>query len=104
VIVALAALIPRQPAHALGGELLVIGGAAWLAISAILYSGRGKRPWKEYGPRVLMSQTATLPTLVAAILLLAANGQSLYWQATSGVLCLLAGIAYAWVLLIEILR
>jgi hypothetical protein len=49
-------------------------------------------------------QAAILPTLAAAILLLAANGQSLYWQAAGGVLCLLAGIAYAWVLLIEILR
>jgi hypothetical protein len=104
VIVALVALIPRQSGRDLGAELLVIGGAWWVAVSAIVWSGRGRRPWREYGPRTLLSQAATLPTVVAAILLLAANGQGLYWQAAGSVLCLLAGILDAWVLLVEINR
>jgi hypothetical protein len=104
VVVALVALIPRQSVHDLGAELLVIGTAAWLAVSAIVWSGRGKGPGRKYRQRALLSQAATLPTVVAAILLLAGSSQGLYWQAAGSVLCLLVGILDGWVLLVEILR
>jgi hypothetical protein len=45
-----------------------------------------------------------VPTLVAGILLLAAPDSSLYWQAAGGSLCLVAGVGYAWILLVQILR
>jgi hypothetical protein len=66
--------------------------------------GWGRRPWKEFGTSLALGQAAMVPTMVAAILSLAVTGGSLYWQATGTVLCLLAGIADAWVLLVEILR
>lgn len=100
-------LVPGQPALALGVELVVTGvvfGATLLRMSRPS-SRSDKEPWTgwligRFGPSVAVPALA----VVAGVSLAAGTGGGLYWIAPAVLLAFLAGLANAWVLLVEILR
>jgi hypothetical protein len=107
LLVSVVALIPGQDHVALGLELLVI----CLAIDAIVMRQPTiqveegevmRRSWRV--SRWTLRLVATVPFLIGAISLIAASGGGLYWLVAGIVLAVAAGVANAWVLLVEILR
>ncbi len=54
--------------------------------------------------RILQTQLANIPFIVAGILLLRGSSTGLYWLAPGCIFSLAVGVASAWVLLVEILR
>lgn len=108
LIVSTIALIPDQPALALGTEILVIGLGLWLAqtMVQIRYMRTNKtghlRRWLAI--RMMQTQFANIPFCIAGILLLRDSPAALYWLAPGFIFSLVAGVSSAWVLLVEILR
>jgi len=107
VVISTTVLIPRQSSIALATEILVIGSALWLfqTVTQIKYM-RSKTGHPRYWgiTRVVQSQFATVPFCVSGILLLRDSTAGLYWLAAGLIFSLIAGVANAWVLLVEILR
>jgi hypothetical protein len=116
VIVAMIVLIPGQSPTTLGVELVAVGTVIWATVLAIqirslqlLADQPGAPPRRRLVGRWIVSrltvgQIATLPTLAAGISLLAGGGGGLSWLAVGTGVALVAGVADAWVLLIEIMR
>lgn len=107
VVISTTALIPRQSPVALGIEFLALGFTLWLAQTVLqvryLTSKTGHpRMWGV--TRIVQTQFANVPFCVAGILLLRGSPAGLYWLAAGLVFSLIAGVASAWVLLVEILR
>ena len=101
------ALIPRQPERILALEFLAIGMASWVAqvIGQVRFRMlKAGHPWWWFALRVVLSQLAAVPFLVAGITLLFGVPGSMYWLAPGFVFSFLASIVSAWVLLVEILR
>jgi hypothetical protein len=107
LVVSTLVLVPGQSRAALGTELLVVGLVAWSILVFIhvrALRGRvGPTPTALVG-RVVVTQAAALPFLVAAVSLLLEAGGGLYWLVPGVLLCLVVAVLDAWVLLIEILR
>ncbi len=107
VVISSMALIPRQPAIALGAEILAVGFALWLyqTVIQIRYI-RTKTGHPRYWivTRIIQTQLANVPLCVAGVLLLAGWPAGLYWLVPGFIFSLIAGVASAWVLLVEILR
>lgn len=102
-----AALIPRQPSTALAIEILAVSLLSWIIQTRGLVSyGKARlghpRAWLVI--RVCQNQLASIPFFVAGALLLSQQDSALYWLVPGFVFSFSAGIANAWVLLIEILR
>jgi modulator of FtsH protease len=100
-------LVPDQSDSALAGEIFAVAflaGAAHLRIC--VQSGRSEHEllglW--LANRVVPAAVATLCLVLAGATLLWQNGGGLYWLVPSLLLAIAAGIANAWVLLVEILR
>ena len=100
-------LVPNQPPALFGAEVLTIGVVtflvpliiqlrSWNAIVAV--SGA-----KQY-VRLILGASASLPFIIAGILLVYGGGAGLYWIAAGVIVSLAAGVWNAWVLLVEILR
>lgn len=105
--VSTAALIPRQPVAALAIEILSIVVVSWAlqAGAQIRYArSRTGHPWSWLVTRVIMTQLATAPFIVSAVLLLHGDSFGLYWLVPGFVFSFIAGVSSAWVLLVEILR
>jgi hypothetical protein len=107
VIISTTALIPQQPPVALGTEILVVASTLLLVQTVIqlryLNSKTGHpRVWGI--TRILQTQLANIPFIVAGILLLRGSSAGLYWLAPGCIFSLAVGVASAWVLLVEILR
>lgn len=102
-----AALIPRQPLHALAVELLALATFSWVlqGISQFRYArARSGHPLRWLLVRTLQTQLASLAFLVSDIMLLEGDIAGLYWLVPGFGLSFIAGVANAWILLIEILR
>jgi hypothetical protein len=100
-------LAPGQSRIALGAEVVVIGAAAWAAVTTThvrLRRYRAQIAPAQRRVRILAGQLASLPALVAGASLLAHAGGGLYWLLAGITLSLLAAVLNAWVLLIEIAR
>jgi hypothetical protein len=107
VIISTTALIPRQPAVVLGTEVLIVGSMLWLAQTTqqIRYmTSKTGHPWQWVITRIIQTQFANVPFFISGILLLRGSPAGLYWLAPGLIFSLFAGVASAWVLLIEILR
>jgi hypothetical protein len=86
---------------------LGIATVLWIIVSRILVTGHSAavgRPAHEFVMRTLAAQLAVVPAIVAGCLLLAGSLSGLWWQAAATLFCIVAGVADAWVLLVEILR
>jgi hypothetical protein len=106
-LISTVALIPRQPERILAVEFLAIGVVLWVTqvIGQVRYLMlKAGHPWWWFVLRVVLSQLAAVPFLVAGISLLFGMEGSLYWLAPGFVFSFVASIVSAWVLLVEILR
>jgi hypothetical protein len=107
VIISTTALIPGQPEIALGLEILAAGLSLWLfeTVLQIRYLRSKTGHPRSWGvTRMVQTQLANIPFCVSGILLLCGSKASFYWLAPGFILSLIAGVASAWVLLVEILR
>lgn len=107
VVTGLVGVLPQTSIRALGGEYFGIAVLVWVALSRILANARRAvegRPRSEFVIRSVGVEAATLPAVVAGCLLLAGNSSGLWFQAAAVLLCIVAGVGDAWVLLVEILR
>ncbi len=107
LMVSTCALIPRQPALALGAEILAIGLALWFIGTGfqVVYIRRttgNPRLW--IASRIVHTHVSNVPFCVAGILLMRGSLAGMYWLVPGFLFSLFAGIAGAWVLLVEILR
>lgn len=107
VVIATTALIPGQPLVGLGAEILVLGSSLWVVQTVLqvryLRSKTG-HPLVWAVIRIAQTLFANIPFCIAGVLLLLGSTAGLYWLAPGCIFSLVAGVASAWVLLIEILR
>lgn len=109
LVIATFGLVPGQSAAALGSE---IGGTGLLmSIAALRRQLRAYRDRDLEGParrwlwvRALGTQAASIPFVVAGLLLVAERENALMWIVPGTVAALASGALNAWVLLIEIQR
>ena len=103
-------LVPGQSISLIGGEVLVVGAAAyvWIVTIQVLHL----RNWSTIPSelrlplvlRVTVSQISTLPPVIAGIAVLTVGFDGLYWLVAGMVFSMLAAMFDAWVLLVEINR
>src|SRR5690606_28862677 len=108
LILASLLLIPGQTATVIGLEVVGIGGALWLAGTAIEVRGWRKRT-VEQNPvtflfNVALFEAASIPYLVGGALVLAGSAAGFYWVAVGMLLSFFKAVVDAWVLLVEINR
>jgi hypothetical protein len=107
LILSICLLTPGQSRVALGVEL-VIGGALLIALLILIalpgLNQPTRQPLSWRITRIAIALAASLPVVVAGASLLAERGGGLYWLAAAFILALAAGIANAWVLLVEVVR
>jgi hypothetical protein len=102
-----AALIPRQPMIWLADEILAVALLSWAmqVTTQIRYAkSHSGHPRVWLITRILQTQLASVPFIVAAVLLLFGAPAGFFWLVPGFAFSLFAGVANAWVLLIEILR
>jgi hypothetical protein len=90
---------------ALGAEVLAVALLSWVlqGIAQIRYlKTRSGHPLLWLAMRIVQTQLASVPFVVAAVFLL--YGWGLYWLVPGFVFSFVAGVANAWVLLVEIVR
>jgi hypothetical protein len=107
LLISLAALAPNQPRYALAIEILAVGIAVWLMITAghVRTVSLGLRvPRGIFAFRVVVYQLAMLPFLVAGVALLLGWRGAMLWLLPGCLFSFVAAIQGAWVLLIEIVR
>ena len=103
-------LVPGQSTSLIGGEVLVVGVAAyvWIVTIQMLHL----RNWSTIPSglrlplalRVTLAQISTLPAVIAGVAVLTVGFDGLYWLVAGMVFSMLAAMFDAWVLLVEINR
>jgi hypothetical protein len=104
LVAAIIGLIPGQSQGVLGAELFVAAAALGFAVLKPL---RGKPPHAPRGwvpTRWALRLAGTAPLIVGAASVMIGDGGGLYWVVAGMIFAILAAIANAWVLLVEILR
>jgi modulator of FtsH protease len=107
VAISTTALIPWQPPPALGIEILLLDFILWLiqTVLQIRYvRSKTGHPLSWAAIRIVQTQCASIPFCVAGVLLVRGSHTGMYWLTPGFILSLVAGVANAWVLLVEILR
>ncbi len=106
LIVSIVGLVPGQGSRALGLELLAVGAITAGAVAA-LPTHRAAHPgqsrawvWGRWTARI----AGTVPFAIGGLSVLLEGGGGLYWIFAGIVLAIVAAVANAWVLLVEILR
>jgi hypothetical protein len=110
LIVTLLLLVPGQGMVVAGVEVLAVGVADWAFVVAIQLLHL--RQWDsldatlrwQFVTRVVLTQIATLPFVVAGVGLLNWGVDGLYWLVAGVIFSFLAAVTGAWVLLVEIKR
>jgi hypothetical protein len=103
-------LVPAQGAGVLGAEVLVVGLAAWVWIMAIQLPRLGE--WGtmradlrvSFVLRVVLGQVGTLAMVIGGVAVLWVGLGGLYWLVAGTLFSIIAALADAWVLLVEINR
>jgi hypothetical protein len=107
LIVATMGLVPGQPTSLLGWEIMVVGLTMWLASVLIQLRARGAPiPGTRWAPvlRMVVGQATSLPFVVAGGVIHFRGPIGLYWLLPGVIVCLVAAVMNAWVLLVEIIR
>jgi hypothetical protein len=107
VFVAIVGLWPIGSTRVVGLVLTALGVAIWATVVfVIVRPGRDLQgaTRNQFLSRVILSQLATLPTIVAGISLTIALGPGLHLLVLGTIASLAAGVIGAWILLVEILR
>lgn len=106
LLVASFGLVPGQSTTALGLEILITSIVTWWVTVWIQW----RAPRDPGAPivwmlsRVITTQVATLPMIVAGASMLATTGGGLYWALAGVLAAFVAALIDAWVLLVEIQR
>lgn len=98
-------LVPGQSQTLLGAEVAGTGLAVWstsVVLQVRAYRDVEQRRWLAM--RVVLSEAASLPFIVAGALLVLGRASGLYWLVPGTVLSFAVGVLDAWVLLVEIQR
>jgi hypothetical protein len=106
LFVATFGLVPGQASRTLGIEVLGTSLAVW-AITVRIQRHAPIDPGQPRSwmlSRIIATQTATLPMMIAGISLIVGRGGGLYWTVAGVLASLLAALIDAWVLLVEIQR
>jgi modulator of FtsH protease len=107
VVTGLTAVTPQTSVRGLGWQLLAAAAVLAFAVGRILRSGRRAaegRPAREFRSRAAAALAPVGAALVAGLLMAGGSSQGLWWEAAVTLLCVTAGVADAWILLVEILR
>lgn len=105
LLVSIVALIPGQDNVALGIELLVLGLALGAFVGRLpTISQAAVVPSSWILARWAMRALSVVPLVIGGLTVLAESGGGLYWIAAGIVFAIIAAVANAWVLLVEILR
>ncbi len=107
LIASFAGLVPGQSEVALGIELLAISAvitAIVLRQPVLVADASGREPASWKAMRWTVRLAGLLAIAIAGLSLMVEAGGGLYWLAAGIVLAIVAAIAGAWVLLVEILR
>jgi hypothetical protein len=102
-----AALIPGQSRVVLAAEILGIALLSWAiqVVGIIRYSrSRAGHPLLWLVIRIVQTQLASTPLLVAGTCLLLGSPAGLYWLVAGFAFSFVAGVTNAWVLLVEVVR
>jgi len=103
-------LVPGQGPGLLGAEVLVVGLAAWgwivvLQLPRLREWGTVRADLRvSFVLRLVLGQVATLTLVIAGVAVLWVGPGGLYWLVASTLFSILAALADAWVLLVEINR
>ncbi len=98
-------LIPDQPAALLGAELFAVG--IIIIVAPIVFQARAWSSRPDMGERITRAATSegfNLTFIVGGALIFAGAHAGLYWIAAGDILCIIAIVLSAWVLMVEILR
>ena len=104
---ALVALIPGHSEASLSLAVLGVAGLSWLLPLSIQVRHIRLRAYHRRGLvalRLVLHQLATLPAIIAGLVMLGSNPGGMMWLALGIILSMLVAIFSAWVLLVEILR
>jgi modulator of FtsH protease len=107
LLVSLQSLIPGQSLVRLGWEIGPVSLGAWFLPVIVQWRWYRKRHYRRYMHvlvRIALHQSSTLPTVIAAVLLMNQHAYARYWLADGILLTLVAGMISAWVLMVEIVR
>lgn len=104
LVVSIIGLVPGQSEGVFGTELFIAAGLlAYFVLKPL--KGQPSDPPRFYVPgRWALRLLGTVPLLIGAASVMIGDGGGLYWVAAGIVFAIIAGIANAWVLLVEILR
>ncbi len=100
-------LIPDQPAALLGAELVAVGLV--VVIAPIVFQSRTWTFRREATARERITRAATnegfnLAFVIGGALIFVGARAGLYWIAAGDILCIIAIVLSAWVLMVEIMR
>jgi hypothetical protein len=100
-------LIPDQPAALLGAEVIAVGLV--IVVAPIVFQAGAWRQRKEAGARERITRALTnegfnLAFVIGGALLFVGARAGLYCIAAGDILCIIAIVLSAWVLMVEILR
>jgi modulator of FtsH protease len=98
-------LIPEQPASLLGAEVVAVGLV--MVVAPIVFQSRAwsaRREARERFARAATNEGFNLTFVIGGALIFAGARAGLYWIAAGDILCIIAILLSAWVLMIEILR
>ncbi len=104
LVVSIIGLIPGQSRGAFGAELFVTAGILGFAVLRPIRVRPAHAPRNYLLGRWALRLGGTVPLIVGAGSVMNGNGGGLYWVVAGIVFAILAAIANAWVLLVEILR
>jgi hypothetical protein len=103
LVISIIGLIPGQGHVPLGAELLVVALVVGAGIWELSKRQQlGSHPWR--GLSVAMRAAAALLPVIGAASVLIGAGGGLYWVVAGAIWAIIASVANAWVLLVEILR
>ena len=100
-------LIPGQPAALLGAEVVAVGLVIVIApivFQAGVWRLRRDASARERIARAVTNEGFNLAFVIGGALLIVGASAGLYWIAAGDILCVIAIVLSAWVLMIEILR
>lgn len=104
LLISIICLIPGQSDGVLGAELFLVAAALGFAILKPIRTQPSNPPRFYVANRWALRLAGSVPLLVGAASVMIGDGGGLYWVVAGIVFAILAGIANAWVLLVEILR
>ncbi len=90
-----------------GWSSFALSVMTWVVLASLVWRARTaatQRPWSEFATRAISVGVAASVEVVGSLALALGHSFGLNWLGFGGVVCVAAGIADAWVLLVEILR